>query len=310
MSPWIWIVALVPPILYAVSNLIDKVIVHGDEEDNNSWAMIALGTIFDLVLVIPIGIYCWVTTGTLFPSADAFWPLFMNGSVFTLAAWLFYQAIKTEDVSKATAIFQTVPAFGFFLGLYGLNEILSWPIILAIILLMMGGYTLSITKGKINKKILVAMLLSSALYAVNDFVVAKYGREVIEASGNLASTKEALPAIFADLLGKMFFGMLPLIGQKERASFKLGFKTKFKLMAACSITYTVGDASFDIAKILAPLALVQALCCTQPLFVLIGATGLTLFCKSFPKEEVSKGSLWQKVFGISLMVVGGILLSI
>ena len=310
MHPLFWLVALVPPILYATSNLIDKIIIHGDDEDNNSWAMVALGALFDPIVVIPIGIYCWVTNGVILPSADIFWPLFMNGSTFTLAAWFFYQATKTEDVSKVTAIFQTVPAFGFFLGFYGLNEKLGWPIILAIIFLMVGGYVLTITKGEINKKILVLMLLSSAMYAVNDFVMAKYGREIFEVSGNQVSITESLPAILADLLGKTFFGILPLIGLKERTSFKLGFKTKFKLMATGTVIYAVGDAIFDIAKIIAPLAIVQAVGCTQSLFVLVGAIGLTLFCKSFPNEEVSSKSLWQKVFGISLMVAGGILLSI
>jgi drug/metabolite transporter (DMT)-like permease len=310
MSPWLWIVALVPPLLYGASNLIDKVVAHGDEEDNNSWSILALGAIFDLVIVIPIGVYCYLSLGYLWPSADTFWPLFLNGSIFSLAGWLFFQSIKTEDVSKVSAIFQTIPAFGIFLGLYGLDEILGWPVILGIIFLMIGGYVLSFTKGRISKKVLAMMLFACVLYAVNDFIVAKYGREVIADSGNVASAKEALPAILADLLGKMFFGLIPLLNRRIWTSFALGFKTKFKLVAAASLTYTVGDVSFDIAKILAPLALVQALCCTQPLFVLVGAIGLTIFCKSFPKEDIGAGSLVQKVFGIGLMVVGGIMLSI
>lgn len=310
MSWWMWLVALLPPMLYAGSNLIDKVVLHGDDDDNNSWAVIALSSLFTLALIIPISIYCWVGGISLLVDGGAFWPLFLNGSIFTFAAWLFCEAAKTEEISKVTAIFQTVPAFGLLLGFYGLNERLGWLIILAIVLLMVGGYILSVTKGKMNKKILVLMLLSSALYAVNDFVVAKYGREVIQASGNVASVNEALPAILADLLGKMFFGILPLVGRKEWKSFKLGFKTKFRLIAVSSITYDLGDASYDVAKILAPLAVVQAVCCTQPLFVLFGAMILTVFCKRFPKEEMTAGSVWQKVFGVSVMVVGGILLSI
>ncbi len=310
---WIWIVALVPPVLYGISNLIDKVIVNGDNLDNNSWAMIALGTVFDLVIAVPLGIYCYVTNGHIFPGAAVFIPLFLNGSTFTLAAWLFYEAIKKEDTSKAVSIFQAIPAFGILLGFYGLNEKLDWNILLAIALLMIGGYAVSITKGKINKRMLVIMLLSAALYAVNDYVIAKFGREMLTQApgcGFLCSTKEVLPVILADLLGKLFFGLISLFGHKQRASFLLGFKTKFKLVALGSVVYGAGDVVYDIAKILAPLALVQALGCTQPVFVLIGAIGLSFFYKNFPQEEVDKKSLFRKSFGVVVMVVGGILLAI
>lgn len=310
MSLWLFLLALVPPMFYAISNLVDKVVSHGDNEDNNSLAIIVMGTLFDLIVAVPIGVVCFLLTGTLLPGADTFWPLFMNGSIFILASWLFMQSIKVEDSSKVAAIFQTIPAFGIFMGFYGLNENLHWLVILGIIFLMVGGFVLSFTKGRMSLRVLAMMFVACMCYAVNDFVIAKYGREVMLASGDVASLKEALPAIMADLLGKTFFGMIPLLSRRVRASFSLGFKTKFKLVAASSVTYTMGDVSFDIAKILAPLAIVQALCCLQPLFVLIGATGLTIFCKGFPKEDIGTGSLVSKFLGISLMVVGGILLSI
>ena len=310
---WIWIVALVPPILYGISNLIDKVIVHGDNEDNNSWAMIALGTVFDLVIAVPLGIYCWVTNGHILPSAAVFIPLFLNGSTFTVAAWLFYESIKREDTSKAVSILQIIPAFGILLSFYGLNEKLGWNILLAITLLMFGGYIMSITKGKINKKMLTMMLLCAGLYAVNDYVVAKFGREMLIQGadcGLLCSIKGVLPVILADLFGKLFFGLISLLGRKQRTSFILGFKTKLKLVALGSVVYGAGDVVYDIAKIFAPLALVQALGCTQPVFVLIGAVALSFFYKNFPQEEVDGKSLFRKSFGVVMMVAGGILLVI
>ena len=309
---WIWIVALVPPILYGISNLIDKVIVHGDNVDNNSWAMIALGTVFDLVIIVPLGIYSWIVNGHILPSAGQFIPLFLNGSTFTVAAWLFYESIKREDTSKAVSILQIIPAFGILLSFYGLNEKMGLDILLAIILLTVGGFVVSITKGKINKGMLVAMLLSAALYAVNDYVVAKFGREVLTVTdcGFFCSIKEVMPVILADLFGKLFFGLISLLGRKQRTSFILGFKTKLKLVALGSVVYGAGDVVYDIAKIFAPLALVQALGCTQPVFVLIGAVALSFFYKNFPQEEVDGKSLFRKSFGVVMMVAGGILLVI
>lgn len=310
MSLWIWFVALVPPVMFAVSNLIDKSVMHGEEGEESPWAVVALGAFFDLIFLVPIGLYCLVTSNL--PSADIFWPLFFNGISVTFAGWLFYRSIQTEETSRVVAIFQTVPVFGIFLGFYGLEEKLGWEILVAIIFLVLGGFTLSISKGKLSKKILVMMLLSSALYAVNDFILARYGREIFggEMGNFFSSIGQAMPAILADLAGKVFFGIIVLVGRRECVSFRNSFRAKFGAVGISSVVYTAGDVTFDLAKLFAPIALVQALGCTQPLFVLLGAIGLTLFCKNFPKEEVDGKSLWQKVFGIGLMVVGGILLAI
>lgn len=299
MSILLWLLSLLPPAFFGASNLLDKIAVHGDDEDNSPWAIVAMGALFDIVFVLPIGIYCWVT-GSMIP-LGVFVPLFLNGITFTFAGWLFYHSIKVEEASRVVPIFQVIPAFGFVLGFYGLEEKLGVETIFAIFLLMIGGFTLSLKKGKINRNILAMMLVSSLLYAVNDFVLAEYGRRA----------KDAIWAvILADLLGKMFFGMIGLLNRKDRNSFVLGFKTKFKLVALSSIVYSVGDLMFDVAKLFVPIAIVQALCCTQPLFVLFGAVVLTIFYKKFPKEEIDGASLWRKSVGIVFMVVGGILLSI
>jgi drug/metabolite transporter (DMT)-like permease len=336
MSLWFFLVALVPPVMFAVSNLIDKSVMHGEEGDESPWAVVALGAFFDLIFLIPIGLYCLVTIN--WPMADIFWPLFFNGISVTLAGWLFYRSIQTEETSRVVAIFQTIPIFGLFLGFYGLEEKLGWEIILAIIFLVLGGFTLSISKGKFNKRILAMMLLSSALYAVNDFVLAKYGREIFggETGNSISLVGQAMPAIMADLAGKVFFGIIVLVGRRERTSFKNSFRAKFGLVGVSSIIYTAGDVVFDLAKLFAPIALVQALGCTQPMFVLIWgilSTSIlipyllkkrnwilkkenrriklvektTKFC--LKTRESLKGTTW-KVVGIILMVVGGILLSI
>ena len=313
MSLLLWLAVLVQPILFAVSNILDKRMVHGEEDDSNSLSLIAIGSLFILPLVIILGLFCTMT-GRI-PGAEVFVPLFFNGMSFTLYVWLFYQALKKEEASRVVPWFQIIPAFGFVGGILMLNEDMSWYAILAIILLMAGGFVLSVVKGKVNWKVIAMMVLASALCAWNDLVLAKYGRELLVSPGSsltniLESTKDIAPALFADLLGKLFFGTIFLVCRTERRGFVLGVKTKFKLVFSSNVAFTLGSFVFDCAKIFAPVAIVQALCCTQPLFVLIGAVVLTIFHKSFLAEEISGKTLVQKIVGVGLMVVGGILLSI
>jgi uncharacterized membrane protein len=298
MALWMWFVVLIPPALFAVSNLMDKVIVHGEGEDNSPGAIISMNAVLDIVFCLPLGFYILVV-GKSIP-LGMFLPLFLNGIVVTLAGYLFYRVIRVEEASRAVPIFQTIPLFGLLLGYYGLGENLGWKVLVAIFALMIGGYLLSVKKSKIKAGMVGLMVLSSLLYAVNDYILADYGRQANEIS----------VVIFADLAGKMFFGMIFLLRRSDRTSFKLGLKTKFGLVAASSIVFGAGDIVYDVAKMYVPLAVVQAMCCTQPLFVLIGAVGLTLFCKGFPKEDIQGGAVWQKVVGGIMMMVGGVLLSI
>lgn len=304
--------AIFSSFLYAGANLVDKKIIHGEEEDESPLAVIAVGVMFDLVFLVPIAIFCF-WTGNL-PSADIFWPLFFNGITYTLGSWFFFFCIKTEDVSRSTAIWQVVPIFGLFLGAYGLNEILNPMVIGGIIALVIGGFLISLNKGgKFNQKLIVLMLLSSVMYGFNDFVIAKYGRELVSDTGivNSASVAESMPAIMADLLGKFFFGIVALVSARVRFKSASLLKHKSGLMLLSILLYTSGDILADLSKIFIPLATVQAILCLQPLFVLLGATVLIKYWKGFPEEkEDEKVPLWLKMLGIGLMVVGGILLSI
>ena len=318
MNLWIWVIALFPAVMFALSNLIDKKIVHGETDGSNPWAITALSAMIDIVVIIPLTIYCLATGNWL--GLDDFWPLFFNGIPFTLGGILFLYCIKRDDASSATAIFQIIPVLGIFMGMFGLHEKLNTQTIVAILFIVLGGYILSITKNGLNRRLIVLMLLSSVCYAGNDFIIAKFGREVYESSvgtgnGFISSLQKALPAIFADLLGKIFFGMIALVGRDERRQFALSLKCKLKLVVLSSIVYDLGDTSYDLAKIFAPLAVVQALLSTQPLFVLAGEillviVGVKLTVSHNENNSSAFTNLDQKIAGIIQIVIGGILLAI
>jgi hypothetical protein len=145
---------------------------------------------------------------------------------------------------------------------------------------------------------MMGMIIASGLIAMNDVVFANYGRQ----ADSLAS------ALFADVTGKAFWCSLVLIGKKERRGFFLGLRTKFHLQSSGEIIYIVADGIFDVAKLMAPVAIAQAVCCTQPLFAYVGVLALAKFYpKAFAEE---KGYGWHKLSGTILMIVGGVILAV
>jgi hypothetical protein len=160
-----------------------------------------------------------------------------------------------------------------------------------------GGLVLVFKDGIVRKQMAIMMLLSSILLAINDIVFANFGREI-----------GVWPALFADVLGKSLWGFLVLVKKNYRLQFVEGIRSKFKLQAINEILFIVGDLIFDAAKIFVPVALAQGFCATQPLFLLIIALLFTKFFPKFHSEDFGGLVKWQKIVGILLVVVGGIVL--
>ena len=195
--------------------------------------------------------------------------------------------------------FQAIPVFGLIGAFLLLNEKMTVIQLLAVGMLTGGGFLLSFHKGKVKRKLVVLMLLSSALLAGYDVIFAEFGRDLHPAS-----------AIFITLAAKSFWTVFIFVGKEERRGFVLGLRTRLKLQSVSEISCMLADVSLCYFLLYFPVALVQAVSCTQPLFVFIAAL---LIARFFPKvicEEIQGLTVAQKAIAIILMVAGGIILSV
>lgn len=290
------VVLLVPPALYAVTNLLDRFLVTGDGEDSEAGPLMAISGFFNLFFAI--GIWVWMQFTHKSISAEIFWPLFANGALYLVAMWIYLRILKFEETTRVVPWFQVIPIFGLIIAWFMLGESFGILEIVAILTMIIGGFVLSIKKGVVNGKLMAGMIIASGLIAANDVIFAHYGRQ---ADG-------FVPALFADVIGKAFWCSLVLIGKKERRGFFIGLRTKFHLQSSGEIIFIVADGTFDVAKLMAPVAIAQSICCTQSLFAYVGVLALAkLYPKAFAEE---KGYGWYKLSGTILMIVGGVILSI
>ena len=294
----LWVLAV--PVLFCIANLVDKYQLDGDGEDSTPNVIVALGGLFALFLAIPLGLWMYFT-GMDFGGMETLVPLLFNEILYVGAIWIYCVVTKKEEVSRVVPWFQTIPAFGLVAGIALLGEFPGSGQLLAIAMLVLGGFVLSFHKGGVKVKLVALMLLSAAMFAANDAIFARFGREMSNTG-----------AIFVNLVGKAFWGFLFLVGKGERRGFKLGLRTKFRIQAISELAALVADILLCLFLLYFPVAIVQGMCCIQPLCVFAGAMLLVKVSKrgrEVLREEISYGTTAQKAIGIVLMVAGGIVLS-
>lgn len=306
MSITVLLLMFFATLLFAMSNIIDGWLVNlkekkegGESEDEGSpMSLLAIGGIFFLASAAVLASLTWFR-GIAVCVDQNFMLLIANGFVFSVAMTCYLFALKCEEVSRAAPFFQFIPVFGLFGGYYFLNESLTLGQIGAILLLAFGGIILSFKSRVFNGRMVLLMLLSSFMFNVNDVAFANYGRHI-----------ETLPALLADSIGKAAFGLVVLLKREYRNEFMSGLRMRLGVQTANEVSFTIADVIFDWAKILAPVALVQGMCATQPLFLLVLSALFTKYVPNFHSENFVGVAKWQKIAGVLLMVVGGVIVSV
>lgn len=290
----LYLIVLIPPILFAISNILDKRLTVGEDADSSPASLMLIGGFFNFVLAL-LALGFLIFQDSFFFS----WSLFFNGLIFSIAIWLYLVGLKKDDTDRVIVWFQTIPIFGLIGGFVFLQEKLEIFSIIAIFLVVFGSMIMSIRKGAMNKKLVLIMLLSSLLIAANDLIFASFGRGL-----------NPMSAIYSDLMGKAFWCLIFVFAPGAIAGFLVGLKTKLGLQAFNEIIFALADASVDVAKLFAPVAIVQSLAATQPVFVFLIALVLGIFYPNFLQEVFEKTNLKNKIVGLILVTVGSIILAI
>ncbi|MFA5080194.1 MAG: hypothetical protein WC472_01035 [Candidatus Paceibacterota bacterium] len=284
------------PLFYAFANLADKILVTGDDDDADPGALLALSGLFSGLFSIIFGFWIYFT-GRSFGDIPTIVMLIGIGAIYYSAIWIYLDMLKANDSSSVTAWFQIIPLFGTIGAFIILREIPVWYQIVAIPMLIIGGFMLSYRKGGFNKTIVFWMIISAALVALYDVLFAEYGRSIDEFS-----------AIFFMLLGKTASGFVVLVADKKsQRGFWIALTTKLKTQLIAESANTLADVVQYACILSMPILLVQGAGTLQPMCVLAGAIVLG---NRYPKlkEDIKGINLYQKVLGIVLMIAGGIFL--
>lgn len=295
--------AFVAPALWAACNYIDKYLLTRHFKDADSTGVLMMVSGFVAALAAVVLFFAGVNIGA--PSLVYKLIMIGNGMMFIPAFLPYFVALREEDASIVVPIYQTIPVFGYFLGLFFLGEHLRVTQIVAGLIIILGAIGLSLDfsqKLTLKAKPLLLMLLSSAILSVENLIFKK-----------VALHETFWITSFWEYFGAGLFALaLLLFTRKYRGGFLELFTKKRGVLGLIIFQegLNVGaNLMASFALLLAPLALVSVIVNgLQPFYVLVLGIVLTLLWPKQIKEKLTKRDLLQKIIFIIIIFAGTALL--
>lgn len=291
-----WVIfSLLSRALWAADNIVDKLLRGKYLPDSLSLTLIAgISALFlSLVIVVFNGLR-WIGFG---PVAL----VIFAGAFQIVAVFAFYQAISKEEISRVIPLFQFTPPFVLILSLLFLGEVLKLNYYLAFVLILLGGFLISLQKAKGLFELRDAfwwMVLASLIYAIQVVI--------------LKSLYVAHP--FWDLTVYLGFGeflptpvlllLMPTLRSRFIKSFSDLKPVGWMLLILAMFFVTAASLSGFWALKTGPVTLISVLRGFQSIFVLIYAVFFSIWLPKILKEELSKSIIGIKAIAILLMTIG------
>jgi len=295
------IIAILSYLLLAIVSLMDKYLLKSAFLSPSSYAFYG-GALGGLILIISpfVGFYI--------PQPIEIVLALLAGILFVYALFWFYKGLKTYEASRIVpAVGGLVPLFTFALIFLLGGETLLYKQIIAFFLLVSGSVFITIKNFKeISFKSLRISAITALLFSLF-FVLTKYVFMYIG----------FWPGFIWIKIGGLILAFCFLFWGKEVKQEVFGslysFKKRDKMFGVLLLSQTIGGGANILqnwAISLAPLAciaIISALQGVQYVFLLILIIILSFFSwskKAGIKEEVSKKTLFQKIFAILLIGIG------
>lgn len=297
----IWILlALLGPLLWASSNIFDKYAL--DKVSRGNYDFLFFGTMGSFLVVV----LTLIVFGLEQISHIVFIPI-MAG-FFLQYSYLFYSyALQKEDASYIVPLYITYSVVVLILSpLFG--EVITKLQLISFFIVFLGALVLSLKKLSFElfnyRK--GALLMIPAIILIS-FYVLFINQSLKELS--------FIDTFIYDLIGFSLAGISLMLIPKWRKEIITGLKTasmkKYSLFLINDTLDMSGHIVYKYALLLAPSAsLVAVLGGIQPFYVLVLGAIFTIFFPKIIKEDISRDEIIQKVIGVTIIVLGIIVLNI
>lgn len=300
---WFWI-ALAAPLLWAITNFIDKLLITKYLEGGNVGTLTIFSGLIGF-LVAPIILV--LRFNKILLSFNQSLILVLSGLIYIVSLVPYLYSLEKEDTSLVIPLFQLVPVFAFVLGMIFLKEFLTINQIIGGIIILFGSVFLSLELGSkkfsIKKSILMLMIVSSLGVAIYSLLFKSVSVGI-----------DYWVASFWFYLGFGIGGILFLFYRPYRVQFMKIFKANPKSVIGLNMANesinVIAVILINIAFILGPLSLVWIVVGFQPFFSVMIGIFLTLFFPKLIQENMSKSHLIHKTIAIIIILIGSVVINL
>lgn len=297
-----FLIAILPPALWAASNHFDKYLLSKYFKDGGIGALMIFSAIIGIIL-LPIIVIIKPEVLTFSASNTL---IVINGIIYILAVLPYLYALNKDDASTCVPIFQLIPVISFILGFLVLGETLLRNQIIGGLIIIAGAFIISLdakAQFKVKWDVLLLMILSSFLYASN-FIFFKY----FALDFNFWATS------FWEYVGfgvaaTVFFLIKPYRQQFIKV-YKQNKLSVLGLNATNEVINIIAKIVFNFATLLAPVTLVWITNGFQPVFVFLYAIILTFLFPSIIQEGLNRKELVQKNISITIVLIGAYIINL
>jgi uncharacterized membrane protein len=228
-----------------------------------------------------------------------------SGILYMSAIYFYLQALQTEEASTIAPFFQAAGVFGLILGYFILGEQISYSQIIGVLLIIVGSIILSFRFGQgtqVKKQLVILMLFCSLAISLSSLIFKFF-----------AIRDEFWTTTFWNFFGQALFGVIIMLAAENREQLLEMIHSNAEALLSVNLANELinlgGSLSVRYTLLLAPLGVVQAISSTTSFFVLFFGVILSLFFPNLAREEISIGSLMQKIIAITLVVAGVLLIN-
>ncbi len=299
---WFFI-ALMPPFLYAITNLLDKVLLSKYFQEGGVGTLLMFSA---LLSIIAIPLLYWIEPDVLAVSDENLRTLAILALLDIVLIWSYLMALKDSESSATVFYYQLVPVIALFMGYFHLGEDITYKQFQAMSLIILGTSLVSLEKGKdgilFKWKTLMYMLVACTCWA-SESVFFK-GVALEENIWRSLFWKHVMLVI----IGVIMFMFMQKQRQNFLTRFKAGSSGIIVLNILNELLYMSGSIVGAYAAMLAPVALVLLAETFQVFFVLVFGVTLSFFLPKIFNERIEKGTITKKVFAIIITGIGSYIL--
>lgn len=291
---------LIGSFLYALTNHIDKILLSKYFKKGGVGTLMLFSSLLS-GLALPF--LFWADPTVFDTTITNIIILFVVGLLSVSVLWLYFIALKDEEVSVAIVFTQLVPVFGLILGYFILDEVLSKIQLIAMAIIILGTTIVSFeidtdNKFTLRRQTIALMLMATFFWALGSTTF-KF----------IALEESVIRSLFWEHLTLTFVGVILFIFFRTyRTDFlnaiKINSRKILLLNVSNEIFYMFGNIIISFSYLMAPVAIILLINSFQPIFVFVIGIFFTLFFPKISAEKIRAKYLLQKLLAISVTGIG------
>ncbi len=296
-------IAIIPPILWSISNHIDKYLYERYYRKSLPGSLMLLTAAISFFIALGVGLF----RHSVFALPTRSILVLLVAGVLNFAyIFPYIYALLQDEASRVVPLFQMAPVFSYLLAWLFLHEHLTSVQLVAGVIITLAAIAINLdldNRFRLKKTVFWLMMLAAVGFAAEGFLF-KYG----------ATNYGFWDGVFYQYSGMALAGLVvAIISKRFRDNFMMVFRANVHSILTISLlneAITIAAfMTYNYATLLAPLALVTlASINTQPFFVILFGIILTVFFPALGKETITRRHLAQKIACVAIIFLGSYLL--